>query len=48
MGDGLAVLSGQSGVGKSTLLNKYFPNIEIETQHISHHPNLKRLVQYLH
>ncbi|WP_210140503.1 ribosome small subunit-dependent GTPase A [Staphylococcus sp. GDX8P107P-1] len=34
-GDGLAVLSGQSGVGKSTLLNKYFPNIEIETQHIS-------------
>lgn len=34
-GDGLAVLSGQSGVGKSSLLNKYFPNIEIETQHIS-------------
>ncbi|MCY1038124.1 ribosome small subunit-dependent GTPase A [Staphylococcus nepalensis] len=34
-GDGLAVLSGQSGVGKSTLLNKYFPNLNIETQHIS-------------
>ncbi|PHK50693.1 ribosome small subunit-dependent GTPase A [Staphylococcus edaphicus] len=34
-GDGLAVLSGQSGVGKSTLLNKYFPNLDIETQHIS-------------
>ena len=34
-GDGLAVLSGQSGVGKSTLLNKYFPNLNIETQYIS-------------
>lgn len=34
-GDGLAVLSGQSGVGKSTLLNKYFPNLNIETQDIS-------------
>ncbi|NWK84342.1 ribosome small subunit-dependent GTPase A [Staphylococcus sp. GSSP0090] len=34
-GDGLAVLSGQSGVGKSTLLNKYFPNLDLETQHIS-------------
>lgn len=34
-GDGLAVLSGQSGVGKSTLLNKYFPDLDIETQHIS-------------
>ncbi|RIL38833.1 ribosome small subunit-dependent GTPase A, partial [Mammaliicoccus fleurettii] len=26
---------GQSGVGKSTLLNKYFPELNIETQHIS-------------
>lgn len=34
-GEGLAVLSGQSGVGKSTLLNKYFPDLNIETQHIS-------------
>ncbi|KRG09956.1 ribosome small subunit-dependent GTPase A [Staphylococcus sp. NAM3COL9] len=34
-GEGLAVLSGQSGVGKSTLLNKYFPELNIETQHIS-------------
>lgn len=32
---GLAVLSGQSGVGKSTLLNHYFPELELETQHIS-------------
>ena len=34
-GEGLVVLSGQSGVGKSTLLNKYFPELDIETQHIS-------------
>ena len=34
-GSGLAVLSGQSGVGKSTLLNHYFPELELETQHIS-------------
>lgn len=34
-GPGLAVLSGQSGVGKSTLLNSYFPNLDLETQHIS-------------
>ncbi|RIP33566.1 ribosome small subunit-dependent GTPase A [Staphylococcus gallinarum] len=34
-GSGLAVLSGQSGVGKSTLLNQYFPGLELETQHIS-------------
>jgi ribosome biogenesis GTPase len=34
-GEGLAVLSGQSGVGKSTLLNHYFPELQLETQHIS-------------
>lgn len=34
-GEGLVVLSGQSGVGKSTLLNRYFPELNIETQHIS-------------
>ena len=34
-GEGQVVLSGQSGVGKSTLLNKYFPELDIETQHIS-------------
>lgn len=34
-GKGLVVLSGQSGVGKSTLLNRYFPELNIETQHIS-------------
>ncbi|MEB8209640.1 ribosome small subunit-dependent GTPase A [Staphylococcus casei] len=34
-GDGLAVLSGQSGVGKSTLLNQYYPELMLETQHIS-------------
>lgn len=32
---GLAVLSGQSGVGKSSLLNKYQPNFNIETNEIS-------------
>lgn len=32
---GLAVLSGQSGVGKSTLLNKYQPTFNIETNEIS-------------
>ena len=34
-GNGLAVLSGQSGVGKSTLLNHFFPELNIETQYIS-------------
>lgn len=34
-GNGLAVLSGQSGVGKSTLLNQYYPELMLETQHIS-------------
>src|SRR5699024_1322024 len=33
-GEGLVVLSGQSGVGKSTLLNKYYPELDIEKQHI--------------
>ena len=35
MGFRISVLSGQSGVGKSTLLNHYFPELELETQHIS-------------
>ena len=34
-GDGLAVLSGQSGVGKSTLLNAYRPDLQLETNQIS-------------
>lgn len=34
-GKGLAVLSGQSGVGKSSLLNRYLPELKIETQDIS-------------
>lgn len=33
--DGLVVLSGQSGVGKSTILNHLYPELDIETQHIS-------------
>lgn len=32
---GLAVLSGQSGVGKSTLLNRYEPSLALETNEIS-------------
>lgn len=34
-GSGLAVLSGQSGVGKSTLLNAYRPDLALETNQIS-------------
>lgn len=34
-GSGLAVLSGQSGVGKSTLLNAYRPDLSLETNQIS-------------
>lgn len=34
-GEGLAVLSGQSGVGKSTLLNAYRPDLKLETNQIS-------------
>ncbi|GEP84158.1 GTPase [Staphylococcus piscifermentans] len=34
-GSGLAVLSGQSGVGKSTLLNAYQPGLSLETNQIS-------------
>ncbi|ASE35891.1 ribosome small subunit-dependent GTPase A [Staphylococcus pettenkoferi] len=33
--EGLVVLSGQSGVGKSTLLNKFHPELSLETQDIS-------------
>ncbi|ARJ51661.1 ribosome small subunit-dependent GTPase A [Staphylococcus lutrae] len=32
---GLAVLSGQSGVGKSTLLNRYQPQLDLQTNEIS-------------
>lgn len=32
---GLIVLSGQSGVGKSTLLNQYMPNLKLEINNIS-------------
>ncbi|WP_251516384.1 ribosome small subunit-dependent GTPase A [Staphylococcus sp. Marseille-Q6910] len=41
-GEGLAVLSGQSGVGKSTLLNQLFPDLHIETQDISQSLNRGR------
>ena len=33
--DGLIVLSGQSGVGKSTFLNSYQPQLKLETNDIS-------------
>lgn len=34
-GKGLAVLSGQSGVGKTTLMNHYAPTLNLETNEIS-------------
>ena len=34
-GEGVIVLSGQSGVGKSTLLNQYLPELNLETNIIS-------------
>lgn len=32
---GVCVFTGQSGVGKSSLLNKYFPNLDLETGELS-------------
>ena len=39
---GIAVLSGQSGVGKSTLLNSYWPELALETNSISQSLNRGR------
>ena len=43
--DGLIVLSGQSGVGKSTFLNSYQPQLKLETNDISKSLNRVNILQ---